>query len=82
MPKQYPRELRERAVRLVAEHRGEYESGVRGDPLHRREAERRHAGDAAAVDPQGRGLCRKAAGCDELRPRQPYFLTASSNASA
>jgi transposase-like protein len=26
MPKQYPRELRERAVRLVAEHRGEYES--------------------------------------------------------
>jgi transposase len=26
MPKQYPRELRERAVRLVAEHRGDYES--------------------------------------------------------
>ena len=26
MPKQYPRELRERAVRLVAEHRGEYET--------------------------------------------------------
>ena len=25
-PKQYPRELRERAVRLVAEHRGEYET--------------------------------------------------------
>ncbi len=24
MPKQYPRELRERAVRLVVEHRGEY----------------------------------------------------------
>ena len=24
MPKQYPRELRERAVRLVIEHRGEY----------------------------------------------------------
>lgn len=26
MPKQYPSELRERAVRLVAEHRGEYET--------------------------------------------------------
>jgi len=26
MPKQYPRELRERAVRLVAEHRREYET--------------------------------------------------------
>jgi transposase len=26
MPKQYPRELRERAVRLVAEHRGEYQT--------------------------------------------------------
>jgi transposase len=26
MPKQYPRELRERAVRLVAEHRDEYET--------------------------------------------------------
>jgi transposase len=26
MPKRYPRELRERAVRLVAEHRGDYES--------------------------------------------------------
>ena len=26
MPKQYPRELRERAVRLVAEHGGEYET--------------------------------------------------------
>jgi transposase len=26
VPKQYPRELRERAVRLVAEHRGEYET--------------------------------------------------------
>jgi transposase len=26
MPKQYPRELRERTVRLVAEHRGEYET--------------------------------------------------------
>lgn len=26
MPMQYPRELRERAVRLVAEHRGEYET--------------------------------------------------------
>lgn len=26
MPKQYPRELRERAVRLVLEHRGEYET--------------------------------------------------------
>jgi transposase len=26
MPKQYPKELRERAVRLVAEHRGEYET--------------------------------------------------------
>src|SRR6516162_501445 len=26
MPKQYPRELRERAVRLVAEHRDQYES--------------------------------------------------------
>ena len=25
MPKQYPKELRERAVRLVAEHRGDYE---------------------------------------------------------
>lgn len=27
MPKQYPKELRERAVRLVAEHRGDYETG-------------------------------------------------------
>lgn len=27
MPKQYPRELRERAVRLVIEHRGEYQTG-------------------------------------------------------
>jgi transposase len=26
MPKQYPREFRERAVRLVAEHRGEYQT--------------------------------------------------------
>jgi hypothetical protein len=26
MPKQYPRELRERAVRLAAEHRGQYET--------------------------------------------------------
>ena len=26
MPKQYPRELRERAVRMVIEHRAEYES--------------------------------------------------------
>jgi transposase len=26
MPKQYPRELRERAVRLVAGHRGDYET--------------------------------------------------------
>ncbi len=26
MPKQYPRELRERAVRLVIEHRSEYET--------------------------------------------------------
>jgi len=26
MPKQYPRELRERAVRLVAEHRSQYET--------------------------------------------------------
>jgi len=26
MPKQYPRELRERAVRLVAEHRSDYET--------------------------------------------------------
>ncbi len=26
MPKQYPRELRERAVRLVIEHRGEYQT--------------------------------------------------------
>jgi len=26
MPKQYPRELRERAVRMVIEHRGEYET--------------------------------------------------------
>jgi transposase len=26
VPKQYPRDLRERAVRLVAEHRGEYET--------------------------------------------------------
>ena len=26
LPKQYPSELRERAVRLVAEHRGEYET--------------------------------------------------------
>jgi transposase len=26
MPKQYPRELRERAVRLVAEHRDEYQT--------------------------------------------------------
>jgi transposase len=26
MPKQYPTELRERAVRLVIEHRGDYES--------------------------------------------------------
>jgi transposase len=26
VPKQYPRELRERAVRLVAEHRDDYES--------------------------------------------------------
>ncbi len=36
MPKQYPRELRERAVRLVIEHRGEYETeyaAIRGAPL-------------------------------------------------
>jgi transposase len=26
MPKQYPKELRERAVRMVIEHRGEYET--------------------------------------------------------
>ena len=26
MPKQYPRDLRERAVRLVVEHRGDYDS--------------------------------------------------------
>jgi transposase len=26
MPKQYPRELRERAVRLVIEHRGDYQT--------------------------------------------------------
>ena len=26
MPKQYPKKLRERAVRLVAEHRGDYRS--------------------------------------------------------
>jgi transposase len=26
MPKQYPRELRERAARLVVEHRSDYES--------------------------------------------------------
>ena len=26
MPRRYPGELRERAVRLVAEHRGDYES--------------------------------------------------------
>ena len=26
MPKQYPQELRGRAVRLVAEHRGDYET--------------------------------------------------------
>jgi hypothetical protein len=26
IPKQYPRELRERAMRLVIEHRGEYET--------------------------------------------------------
>lgn len=26
MPKHYPRQLRERAVRLVIEHRGEYET--------------------------------------------------------
>lgn len=26
MPKQYPRELKERAVRLVAEHRDQYET--------------------------------------------------------
>jgi transposase len=26
MPKQYPRELRERAIRLVIEHRGEYQT--------------------------------------------------------
>jgi len=33
MPKQHPRELRERAVRLVAEHRGEHETEYAAIPL-------------------------------------------------
>jgi hypothetical protein len=39
MPKQYPRELRERAVRLVAEHRSDYESELR---VHRSPDRRLH----------------------------------------
>jgi hypothetical protein len=35
MPRQYPRELRMRAVRQVAEHRGEWETEYVADSRHR-----------------------------------------------
>jgi len=50
MPKQYPRELRERAVRLVAEHHGEYETGIASSIVparvsHSRRRNLKQAGD-------------------------------------
>jgi hypothetical protein len=61
MPKQYPRELRERTVRLVIEHRDEYATEYAAIPLDRRQAGHRDAGDAAPVGPSGRGFGRLAA---------------------
>ncbi len=59
MPKQYPTELRQRAVRLVVEQRDHYQSEFDGDPFDRGKAGRNDAGDPAEVG---------ASGGDRLRP--------------
>ncbi|WP_327034972.1 hypothetical protein [Micromonospora ureilytica] len=48
MPKQYPKDLRDRAVRLVREHRGDY--GTEWEAIGSIAAKRRPEG-AAAVAP-------------------------------
>jgi hypothetical protein len=52
MPKQYPTELRQRAVRLVAEQHDQYQSEY-GDPLDRGEVGRIDAGDTPEVGTAG-----------------------------
>ena len=55
----YPPELRERAVRMVAEVRPEYPLGLAGDLCRGREARHRDGRDAAFARPRwtpGRGL--------------------------
>ena len=53
-PSKYPRELRERAVRLVAESKGEYPSEFEAIRSIAAQARDRLAGDAAQVGPSGR----------------------------
>lgn len=79
MPKRYPRELRERTVRLVIEHRGEYATEYAAIPLDRGQAGHRDAG-AAPVGPPGRGFGRLAAavapgGTSALDPGQWDIVT-------
>ena len=66
MAKQHPSELSGRAVRLVAEHRGENETeytAIAQSPPNSKSPcpWHRHARDTAPADPQGRGRSRAAA---------------------
>ncbi len=68
--KRYPVELRERAVRMVAEIRAEHESEWAAMTQVARAARGRHAGDGAQVVPAGRGRCRRAARASPARTRR------------
>jgi hypothetical protein len=61
MPKQYPRDLGERAVRLVAEHRGEYANLPEGYRIYSDVASARRRSAANA------GRCSVAVVCKTAR---------------
>ena len=81
MPKQYPRELRERAVRLVAEHRGDYETEYAAIRSVAAKLGIATAGDPAQVGPPGRGRRRARGRRDAARSRREIRQLRAENAS-
>ena len=69
-PSKYPPEVRERAVRMVVESKGEYPSEFAAIRSIAAQAGDRLAGDAAQVGPSGRDRRRAAAGGDHRGDRR------------
>ena len=68
-PSSYPPEVRERAVRMVAETKCDYPVGVHCDPIGGPKVGDRFAGDATQVDPSCGDRCGQQARAHHTRVR-------------